>query len=363
MSPGLAVAWPYTILKSGVVAWVLSAGLVMTGDVLASPETAPAEDHPRAWLARMSSALEELNYEGTLLQLQGAEVAVMRIVHRVEDGVSMERITAMDEVGREIIRRGDDVTCILPDQRSVMVGKRGQDSRPDAGPDSGQNPGPDSPLRSQFAPDLRFDDRYYRLAIASGERLLGRVTRLVTVQPADGFRYGYRLWLDESTAMPLKIQITGEESAVVEQLLFADIRLPERIPAAATRPSSSHDHYTVRDGGAASSQLPIAGGASWQVGNLPPGFRLRAARTQAASGGEPIQQLVYSDGIATVSVFVEADVDTAEQGEGPSRMGAANAYTIIRDGQLVTAVGDVPLRTVEGMARSAEPPAAIAARR
>lgn len=363
MSPGLAVAWSHTILKSGVVAWVVSAGCVLAGDVLGSPAAAPAEDNPRAWLARMSSALEQLNYEGTLLQLQGAEVAVMRIVHRVEDGVSMERITAMDEVGREIIRRGDDVTCILPDQRSVMVGKRGQDRGPDRGPDSGQDSGPDSPLRSQFSLDPQFDDRFYRLTIASGERLLGRATRLVTVQPADGFRYGYRLWLDETTAMPLRIQITGEESAVIEQLLFSDIRLPERIPEAETRPSRSHDHYTVRDGGVASSQLSIAGGASWQVGNLPPGFRLRAARTQAANGGEPIQQLVFSDGIATISVFVETDVETAEQGEGPSRMGAANAYTTIRDGHMITAVGDVPLRTVEGMARSAEPPAAIAARR
>jgi sigma-E factor negative regulatory protein RseB len=299
----------------------------------------------------MSNALEQLNYEGTLLQLHGAEVAVMRIVHRVEDGVSMERITAMDEVGREIIRRGDDVTCILPDQRSVMMSKRGQDNRSD------------SPLRSQFALDPQFDDRFYRLAIASGERLLGRATRLVTVQPADGFRYGYRLWLDEGTAMPLKIQITGEESTVIEQLLFSDIRLPERIPEAETRPSRSHDNYTVRDGSASSSQLSIAGGASWQVGALPPGFRLRAVRTQAANGGEPIQQLVYTDGVATVSVFVESDVEAAEQGEGPSRMGAANAYTTLRDGHMVTAVGDVPLRTVEGMARSAEPPAAVAARR
>ena len=71
----------------------------------------------------MGYALEYLNYEGTLIQLHGADAAVMRVVHRVENGVPTERITAMDEVGREIIRRGDDVTCILPDQNEVLIGE------------------------------------------------------------------------------------------------------------------------------------------------------------------------------------------------------------------------------------------------
>ncbi|MCL4721434.1 MAG: hypothetical protein KJ041_05655, partial [Gammaproteobacteria bacterium] len=100
----------------GSEAWCRS--VLLAGLLLAHPVLSLADDNARDWLERMGHALEHLNYEGTLVQLQGAEAAVMRIVHRVEDGVSTERITAMDEVGREIVRRGEDVTCILPDQRS-----------------------------------------------------------------------------------------------------------------------------------------------------------------------------------------------------------------------------------------------------
>lgn len=315
--------------------------LAMLGTPLALP--AAANDDPRGWVERMSYALEFVNYEGTLLQVNGTDVATMRIVHRVEGGVSTERITAMDEVGREIIRRGADVTCILPDQRVVLVETRDADQQTT------------SPLRQQFSADVRFEDAHYRLAIASGGRLVGRDTRLVTVRPTDGYRYGYRLWLDAATAMPLKVQIADDDGAVVEQLLFSDISLPDRIPASSVQPSIAIDSFTWRRSVPVSSAapLPVALPTAWQVDAVPPGFRLRAARTQRLQAtATPIEHLVYSDGVATVSIFIEGGVAAAEQGQGPSRMGAANAYTTVNSGYLITAVGEVPVRTVEAIARS-----------
>jgi sigma-E factor negative regulatory protein RseB len=149
----------------------------------------------------MEQALGTLNYEGTLVQMHGDEASVMHIVHRVDAGTTGERITAMDEVGREIIRRGEEVTCIFPDQRAVIVGRR-----------SGSANGT-SPLRQQFPDDTRFDGDYYRFAIASGGRLVGRLTWMITIKPMDQYRYGYRVWLDRTTAMPLKVQISAEDGA------------------------------------------------------------------------------------------------------------------------------------------------------
>ncbi|TFG87341.1 MAG: hypothetical protein E4H19_02605 [Chromatiales bacterium] len=318
-------------------------GLALVIAVAAFPAT--GSDDPRSWLDRMGYALEYLNYEGTLVQVQGVDTAVMHVVHRVEDGVPTERITAMDEVGREIIRRVEDVTCILPDQQAVMVERR-SDARQST-----------SPLREQFSGDVHFDDRYYRLAIASGGNLVGRETHVITVRPTDGYRYGYRLWLDYATAMPLKVQIAGDDGVVVEQLLFSDIRLPERIPASAVQPSLTIDSFTWRrslPAPAVETDPAVASGAVvWSVATLPPGFSLRAVRSQRLETGEPpLDHLVYSDGVASVSVFVAAGVAIAEQGEGPSKMGAANAFTTTTNGYLVTAVGEVPVRTVETMARS-----------
>jgi sigma-E factor negative regulatory protein RseB len=304
---------------------------------------AAADDDARGWLDRMGYALEHLNYEGTLVQLHGTDAAVMRVVHRVENGVPTERITAMDEVGREIIRRGDDVTCILPDHREVLIEKGAAGSEGS------------SPLREQFSGDVQFDGRFYRLAIASGGRLLGRDTRVVTVRPTDSFRYGYSLWLDSATAMPLKVQVSGDDGVVVEQLLFSDISLPERIPESAVRPSVPIDSFTRQRSPRSAPRAPAATeSAAWRVESLPPGFGLRAVRSQATGAGG-LEHLVYSDGVAAVSVFIEAGVTPMEQGEGPSRVGAANAWTTVSDGHLVTAVGEVPVRTVETIARSVRP--------
>ncbi len=304
---------------------------------------AAADDDPRGWLDRMGYALEYLNYEGTLVQLHGADAAVMRVVHRVENGVPTERITAMDEVGREIIRQGDDVTCILPDQKEVLI---------EEGPESRQG---SSPLRQQFAGDMNFDDRFYRLAIASGGRLVGRETRVVTVRPTDNFRYGYSLWLDYATAMPLKVQVASDDGAVVEQLLFSDISLPERIPESAVQPSVTIDNFTRQRSPRSGAPAPAAAeSAAWRAESLPPGFSLRAVRSQR-SGTAPLEHLVYSDGVASVSVFIEAGVTPMEQGEGPSRVGAANAWTTLNGRYLVTAVGEVPVRTVETIARAVRP--------
>lgn len=307
---------------------------------------AGAADDPRGWLDRMGYALEYLNYEGTLIQLHGPDAAVMHVVHRVERGVPTERITALDDVGREIIRRGGDVTCILPDQQSVLVEKGGAVA---AGT---------SPLREQFTRDVRFDDRLYKLTLASGGRLVGRDTRVITVQPTDNYRYGYRLWLDHATAMPLKVQVSGDDGEVVEQLLFSNIELPAAIPESAVQPSVTVEKFARQAWpGAVPAATASATPSGWEVGFLPPGFGLRAVRSQGNGGsGGPLEHRVYTDGVASVSIFIEGGVEPGEQGEGPSRIGAANAWTLRAGGNLVTAVGEVPVRTVEAIARSVRAP-------
>jgi sigma-E factor negative regulatory protein RseB len=306
---------------------------------------AAATESPQDWIGRMGYALEYLNYEGTLVQRSGTEATVLKVVHRVADGEVTERITALDEVGREIIREGPNTTCILPDQKSVLVQ-----------PGPGEAPGSRSPLRKQFRGQLAVDDSLYRLAGEKGSRVAGRDTHLITIRPLDAHRYGYRLWLDRRTAMPLKVQVTDADGGVVEQLLFSDIKLPEVIPADAVQPSMAMDSFTWRRTGRPAPARQEAGATGWVARTLPPGFTLREAgtRTQEQSG-RPIQHLVYSDGVASVSVFVEEEQDAARRAEGASAMGAASAFTVVRGESLVTAVGEVPPATVEAIARAMRP--------
>ena len=313
--------------------------LLLTGQVQASDDSA-------TWLERMGHAIMELNYRGVLVHTYLGEADVSSIVHRVVDGVVTERITAMDDAGREIIRSNGEVTCIFPDQKLIIV--EHQDALElDGGPGVGQLP--------SF---MVFDEDNYSVDMLGPGRVSGRDATVLSVMPKDGYRYGYRLWLDKDTAMLLKSQLLDEPGRVLEEFLFTDISFPDAIPVADVQPSVDVDSYSwERPEPAVSSKVHLHD-AEWSASDLPSGFMLAAVRSKQAPGAsDALEQLVYSDGLASISVFIEMGVAASEQAEGASQIGAANAYTTTLEGRLITAVGDVPVRTAKMIALSVRPAA------
>jgi sigma-E factor negative regulatory protein RseB len=306
-----------------------------------------ADDSPRAWLEKMSRAVDTLNYTGTLLHMHGKDADVLSVVHRVENGNVTERITAQDDVGREMIRSDAQVQWIFPDRQSILVEKRG-----------GRAGG--LPRLGGRLPDYSgIGDAYYNVAFADGARVAGRDTQGIAIRPKDSYRYGYRLWLDRATAMPLKTEVLSEEGEIVERLSFTNVSLPARIPKSAVQPSRLMNSFARRSWDAARKHEESASDSGWTVTKLPPGFHLTAQNAEASSGSEAgLRHLVYSDGLATISVFIDVAVAAAEQAEGLSQVGAANAYTTTTQGRLVTAMGEVPARTVEQIALSVRADAA-----
>lgn len=298
---------------------------------------------PEEWLDRMAYAVEFLNYEGTLVHTHGGHASVLRIVHRVENGVVTERIASLDGAGREIIRDERETTCILPDQEMVMVDQR---------EGGGVQP---SPLRQRVLPYAGIDSEFYRVVNEGAGRAAGRRAQRLAVVPGDSWRYGYRLWLDHATAMPLKVQVNGTDGEVIEQLLFASIDLPEQIDEERVRARNTTESFTWRHSEATAAARDQGLETAWRARELPPGFELMTVRhkTAGAATGEPVEQLVYSDGLATVSVFIDSAMANAPE-DGAYRIGAANAYTLRREGRLITAVGEVPGATVETIARSVQ---------
>lgn len=306
--------------------------------------SANAADSPESWLMRMAESVEGLNYQGTLVHMHGGDADILMIVHRVEDGRVTERITAIDGAGREIIRDDDQVMCILPDKQAVIVEPR------DAG-NSKQ-----SPLQGRLPRLDTFDQRYYSLSLQGDGSIAGRAAILLAVQPADEFRYGYRMWLDLETGMPLKTQLRDTAGTVLEQILFTEISIGGDISLSAVQPSASIQEFNWQR--TTSSEVADGSQANWhwQATQLPAGFRPMAVRSKIVPGAaSPVEQFVFTDGLATVSVFVESGMGSGDEGEGVSSMGAANAYTFRHRGHLITAVGEVPVTTVEMIAMSMRP--------
>jgi sigma-E factor negative regulatory protein RseB len=306
-----------------------------------------ATDEPQSWLDRMNHALATRNYQALFMHQHGGQSETLRITHRVIGADVAERIVSLDGSGREFIRHGSQLYCYLPDQHLVLVE---------------QSPPEGLLLAGLRDPDLSASGQY-TLRVLDEERISGRTARIIVLEPRDSFRYGYRLWLDEASGMPLKTQLMTADGHVVEQIVFAQLLLPDHIADAALEPQVDVRGFRwLRRGTVTVSASIEASGAaagSWDATSLPPGFQLTARSVRLMPGQKsPVTQLVFSDGLASVSVFVEdagsepapaAGVEAAMQ---VSTVGSASTVSTVIEGHRVTAIGEVPADTVRAIAGS-----------
>jgi len=284
----------------------------------------------------MSRASKELNYDGIFVYQRDGRMETMRLIHKADADGEHERMISLTGDAREVIRDGKSVTCIFPDNRSVMV-KRNQ---------------PKQFLAGQLPQPIEKIADFYAFAVSGKDRVAGRPAWIVNIFPTDEFRYGYQLWIDEETKLLLKSELMDKSGWPIEQILFTHLEVVDYISPDLLKPSISGPGYTWYSGSA--EDTPVrANNTGWQVTTMPRGFSQHDHEIQAlAEGNMPVEHLVYSDGLAMVSVFIEKIDNTPDEIRGISRKGGVNAYATYANGYQVTAVGEVPQKTVQLMATS-----------
>ena len=320
------------------VKWLLLASLVGVGPVFLQAASAAADATPnsaREWLDSMFRALQSLDYDGTFVYYHDGKLEAMRILHQASAGAEKERLVSLTGSAREVLRDDKVVTCIMPDNKSVMVGQ----SRP-------RQPFPVVPE------DLESLSPYYQLQDAGEDRVAGLMTRVIDIRPRDEYRYGYRFWIDTTNYMLLKYELSAVDGTAIEQVMFTGLRVGDRIPASALEPSLTGEGYNwYRQEGGGENPAVTAGQPDWTVKQLPAGFRMTAyQRKRLHQGSEHAEHMVFSDGLATVSVYVEKLMANSKAFTGLSSMGAMNAFGAVLDDYQVTVVGEVPAATVQSMA-------------
>ena len=308
--------------------WLLPVLLAVAGQTF-------AEDNARRWLDNMSSALRSLNYDGTFVYLHDGKLEAMRVVHQTGSHGNKERLVSLTGSPREVLRDDKAVTCIMADSKSVMVGQ----SRP-------AQPFPTVPE------DLDNLSRYYQLQEAGDDRIAGHMTRIITITPRDRFRYGYRFWIDTGSHMLLKSDLTGVDGKAIEQVMFTRLKISDSIPAVALQPSLTGDGYNwTRQDTDSRGMTAAPGRPAWLVKRLPAGFEMTDFQHQRMRKGGPLaEHLVFRDGLATLSVYIEKLNPDDEAYQGLSSMGAMNAFGAVVDGHQITVVGEVPPATVQMVA-------------
>lgn len=325
---------------------IRTATIALALGLLAS-EGLPAQDTGADWMELMARSVQTRSYQGAFVRVHSDDLEVMEIFHRVdEDGQVRERLVSLDGAGREILSEDGQVRCYLPDKRRVLV-----------------EPGRGEPLLASLPGISRGTPEHYRVDVCGAcadcsacpdvdqdSRLLSRDTVLLAVSPRDGFRYGYRLWLDRQSQLPLQTQVLDEGGKPIEQIRFTRLAVdaPVEMTAVSTTIQAA-DFQWIRTSNAQDDPSVVA---HWQARFLPPGFTLVRARHEEAATGRQ-DHMVFEDGMVSVSVFVEP-VAASGMTPGLARRGLASAFTVEKDGYFITAVGEVPAITVEGIARGME---------
>ena len=300
--------------------WLLAAPLTVLGSEQAAVE---------GLLGRMAEAVRQLDYQGTFVYLQDDQLEAMHIMHVQTPQGERERLISLNGSAREVVREGETVTCILPENDSVLVDERHPQTR---------FPG----ILPQQLSELT---AHYGLRLLGQDRVAGREAVVVGIIPRDHYRYGYRLYVDQETALPLKSDLMDENGRPLEQIMFTQLEVAqESAPVPASSRVQDEAAETSDSAGTAESETELSPAMlRWEFRGLPQGFVIRAHEMHGDA--RDIEHYVISDGLASLSVFVEAP--GADQGlEGESRMGAINASGGRVEGFQVTVVGEVPLLTV-----------------
>jgi sigma-E factor negative regulatory protein RseB len=290
------------------------------------------------WLQRLYIATKNLSYSGTFVYQHGHLTETSRITRYVDgSGSPRERIEVLDGSPREIIRAGNEVKAYLPGTMTVKVERAAND----------QPLLPILPLQVRDLPES------YRIVKGELERIAGFDTQAIILEPKDNLRYGHKMWADVATAMLVKAQTFDEKREVVEQFMFTQLRIGGGVAKGDLRSrfEGKAKNWRVEESGGGT---PAAGESAWAIRTAPSGFKKLTEMKRTLPGSADAVQIVLSDGVAAVSVFIESAASRAPLTLGPSRQGAINIYTRKIDSHLVTVVGEAPADCVRVIAQGVE---------
>ncbi len=289
-------------------------------------------DSPDGWLGRMNRSVSTLSFEGDFVYLSGRSLEAMRLSHLVKDGRTRESLFSLTGQPREIIRDHDTLTII-----TWVDGKPQKVTHPSSGRLS--------PLKPLSADDLR---RHYRLMMGKPARIAGRPGVVVALVPRDDLRYGYRITLDRESALPLDLTVMDDSGRLISRIMFTQLHIHDH--PVETPPAAPAEPETETVAVAASAERHAGGegkGGGWTFRTLPEGFRL--VNRQYSSEGEQ-EHFVFSDGLATVSLYIEPLAEGDRPFRGKTSLGSVNAFGRLLGRHQLTVVGEVPHKTLRLLA-------------
>lgn len=302
-----------------------------------SPLASAAED-PWVILQKTAFAARELNYKGIFVYQNRLDTRSVEIHHMNNGGRELTRnVVLAGQQPRQVFSEGADIVIFSPKNDKVHIEKR-----------RGQNLFP-----AMLPTDLTLIKHNYTAKLGTTEIIAGRATQIVELLPNDAFRYSYKIWADIEFGLMAKVAMVDQKNEVLEQIWFNDLNMMNNQDLNWFQPKIDLTKKYVMEEETAKHSDKTAAQQQWEVADLPPGYR-KIDQIERVVAGKPhlVNQLIFSDGIASVSLFIEPVAKGARPKIGHTNVGNTNMCAHVVDGYQVTVVGEVPAATVQQISKS-----------
>lgn len=297
-----------------------------------------AEDD--AWLVLQKAALaaRELNYQGIFIYQNGNQARSVQITHMNDNGRELTRNMVLDNKlqagqAREVFSQGSDIVIFHPKNDKVIIEKR-----------RGQNLFP-----AMLPVNLQSLKLSYIARVGMLDYVAGRQAQIIELIPKDAYRYSYKIWTDTEYGLLVKMTLLNDKTETLEQIAFQELSMLNSHDLNWFQPKiDASKNYVMED-----ATLPNRVHTNWIVAELPPGY-IKVDHIELMVNGKtsPINQMIFSDGIASVSLFIEPVIKGMRTKTGHKLVGSTNICANVINGYQVVVVGEVPLATVQMISKA-----------
>jgi sigma-E factor negative regulatory protein RseB len=306
--------------------------------------TAAADTEPaKRWLERLSESLRQLNFTTSFVVVKNNQAEPYHWLHGISDkGLELEVFSRLNGPRRDVLRQGDIVSYINPDQEPYSV--MSSDAR--------------TPIPAIFRGNINELEAGYRFISVGRSRVLGRVAQLVRIVAKDKYRFSYWLWLDQKTGLLLKMAVLTRQGHLLEQIQFTHIEVTNQLSESLAQFQLTELPSVIKlNSQQASREL------SWQVNWLPEGFKViksnqHSLNSSSRGSNKAVDFKLFSDGLVDVSVYVNPSQENFREHEYAND-GATLVFNQINQGVEIAVVGEIPLATAKKIADSIGPAVVI----
>lgn len=325
--------------RSGLARFFASSSpALVLGVILCMSFNVQAATDENEWdiLQKAAVAARALSYQGIFICQTGQQVKSVQITHLFDGKNEFARNVLLDGSPREVLSQGGDLVIYNPRNEKIVIEKR-----------RGQNMFP-----AVLPVNLDAVKENYSLRSGALERVAGRQSQVLILEPKDELRYSYRFWIDAEYGLLLKSVMFNSRDEIMESIAFNQLALLSSVELDWFKPKIDHNkNYEMED-----EQVVIADNGTpvdWVIKDLPAGYRKINQMTRMVNGKPyPVTHIIFSDGLASVSLFIEPALKGHKSKILLRSVGNTSFYTSVNKGHLVTVVGEAPEATIVQIANA-----------